>query len=141
YGFEQFQPVIGAIIQLAEKCAKDPWDVPAAAPEAELVAQRLAAMADSDLRAAYGETAKQARTEKVAAVKAKALESLVVEGLSAELISKKFKALEQQIVRGSILETGRRIDGRDTRTVRPIDCQVGVLPRAHGSALFTRGET
>jgi polyribonucleotide nucleotidyltransferase len=141
YGFEQFQPVIGAIIDLAEKCAKEPWDLPAAAPEAETAAQRLAALAESDLRAAYGETGKQARTEKVAAVKAKALETLVVEGLSAELVSKKFKALEQQIVRGSILETGRRIDGRDTRTVRPIDCQVGVLPRAHGSALFTRGET
>jgi polyribonucleotide nucleotidyltransferase len=141
YGFEQFQPIIRAIIDLAEQCAKDPWELPGAAPEAETVAQRLAEIAESDLRAAYGETGKQARTEKLAAVKTKALESLVVEGLPAELVSKKFKVLEQQIVRGSILETGRRIDGRDTRTVRPIDCQVGVLPRAHGSALFTRGET
>jgi polyribonucleotide nucleotidyltransferase len=141
YGFEQFQPIIRAIIDLAEQCAKDPWELPGAAPEAETVAQRLAEIAESDLRAAYGETGKQARTEKLAAVKTKALESLVVEGLPADLVSKKFKVLEQQIVRGSILETGRRIDGRDTRTVRPIDCQVGVLPRAHGSALFTRGET
>jgi polyribonucleotide nucleotidyltransferase len=141
YGFEQFQPVIRAIIGLAEKCAKDPWELPGAAPDAETVAQRLAAMAEPDLRASYRETGKQARTEKVAAVKAKALETLVVEGMPADLVSKKFKVLEQQIVRGSILEAGRRIDGRDTRTVRPIDCQVGVLPRAHGSALFTRGET
>ena len=141
YGFEQFQPVIRAIVELAERCAKDPWDLPTAAPEAEAVAKRLAEVAEADLRAAYAEMAKQARTEKLAEAKVKASETLVAEGLPAELIGKKFKVLEQEIVRGSILATGRRIDGRDTRTVRPIDCQVGVLPRAHGSALFTRGET
>ena len=105
------------------------------------MAKRLAEVSQGDLRTAYNETAKQARTEKVAAVKAKAAETLVAEGLPAELVGKKFKALEQEIVRGAILETGQRIDGRDTKTVRPIECQVGVLPRAHGSALFTRGET
>jgi polyribonucleotide nucleotidyltransferase len=141
YGFEQFQAVIKAIIELAETCAKDPWELPAAAPEAEAVAKRLEEVATADLRAAYAETAKQARTTMLANVKLKATEVLVAEGLPAELIGKKFKALEQDIVRGSILETGKRIDGRDTKTVRPIDCQVGVLPRAHGSALFTRGET
>jgi polyribonucleotide nucleotidyltransferase len=141
YGFEQFQAVIKAIIELAETCAKDPWELPAAAPEAEAVAKRLAEVASGDLRAAYAETAKQARTEKLANVKLKATEVLTAEGLPPELIGKKFKALEQDIVRGAILATGKRIDGRDTKTVRPIDCQVGVLPRAHGSALFTRGET
>ena len=141
FGFEQFQPIIKAIIDLAESCAKEPWDVPGAAPEAESVARRLAEVATADLRAAYAETAKQARTEKIAAVKARATEALSAEGLPVELIGKKFKSLEQEIVRGSILATGKRIDGRDTKTVRPIDCQVGVLPRAHGSALFTRGET
>src|SRR5438876_4246218 len=141
FGFEQFQPIINAIIDLAESCAKEPWDVPGAAPEAESVARRLAEVATADLRAAYAETAKQARTEKIAAVKARATEALSAEGLPVELIGKKFKSLEQEIVRGSILATGKRIDGRDTKTVRPIDCQVGVLPRAHGSALFTRGET
>ncbi|HEY8013123.1 MAG TPA: polyribonucleotide nucleotidyltransferase, partial [Dongiaceae bacterium] len=141
FGFEQFQPVIKAIIELAELCAKEPWNLPVAAPEAEAVAKRLAEVSQGDLRTAYNETAKQARTEKVAAVKAKAAETLVAEGLPAELVGKKFKALEQEIVRGAILETGRRIDGRDTKTVRPIECQIGVLPRAHGSALFTRGET
>jgi polyribonucleotide nucleotidyltransferase len=115
--------------------------LPVAAPEAEAVAKRLAEVATTDLRAAYAETAKQARTEKVAAVKAKAIEVLTAEGLPPELVGKKFKSLEQDIVRGAILATGKRIDGRDTKTVRPIDCQVGVLPRAHGSALFTRGET
>jgi polyribonucleotide nucleotidyltransferase len=141
FGFEQFQPIIKAIIDLAESCAKEPWDVPGAAPEAESVAKRLAEVATADLRAAYAETAKQARTEKIATVKAKATEMLSAEGLPVELIGKKFKSLEQEIVRGNILATGKRIDGRDTKTVRPIDCQVGVLPRAHGSALFTRGET
>ena len=141
FGFDQFQPVIKAIIELAETCAKDPWELPAAAPEAEAVAKRLAEVASDDLRAAYSETAKQARTEKLANAKLKATETLVAEGLPADLIGKKFKALEQDIVRGSILATGKRIDGRDTKTVRQIDCQVGVLPRAHGSALFTRGET
>ena len=141
FGFEQFQAVIKAIIELAETCAKDPWELPAAAPEAEAVAKRLAEVASGDLRAAYAETAKQARTTMLANAKLKASEVLVAEGLPAELIGKKFKALEQDIVRGAILETGKRIDGRDTKTVRPIDCQVGVLPRAHGSALFTRGET
>jgi len=141
YGFEQFQAVIKAIIELAETCAKDPWELPAAAPEAEQVAKRLADVVSDDLRAAYTETAKQARTVKLANAKAKATEVLVAEGLPAELIGKKFKVLEQDIVRGSILATGKRIDGRDTKTVRAIDCQIGVLPRAHGSALFTRGET
>ncbi|HKF60866.1 MAG TPA: polyribonucleotide nucleotidyltransferase [Dongiaceae bacterium] len=141
YGFEQFQAVIRAIVDLAEQCAKEPWELPAAAPEAETVATRMAELIGADLRQAYAETAKQARTEKLAEAKAKAAEALVAEGLPVELVGKKFKELEQDIVRGAILETGRRIDGRDTRTVRPIDCQVGVLPRAHGSALFTRGET
>ena len=141
FGFEQFQPVIRAIVDLAETCAKEPWEMPAAAPESEAVAMRLAEVAQDELRAAYGETAKQARTVKLAAVKAKAIEMLTAEGLPPELVGKKFKSLEQEIVRGNILATGKRIDGRDTKTVRPIDCQVGVLPRAHGSALFTRGET
>src|SRR6516225_3972637 len=141
YGFEQFQAVIRAIVDLAERCAKEPWELPAAAPEAETVANRMAELIGGDLRQAYAETAKQARTEMLAEAKAKATETLVAEGLPVELVGKKFKELEQDIVRGSILETGRRIDGRDTKTVRPIDCQVGVLPRAHGSALFTRGET
>jgi len=141
FGFEQFQPVIRAIIELAELAANEPWAVPGHGPEAETVVRRLAEVAEADLRAAYAETAKQARTDKVAAVKAKAIETLAAEELPADLVGKKFKKLEQDIVRNSILDTGRRIDGRDTKTVRPIECQVGVLPRAHGSALFTRGET
>src|SRR5215475_13346342 len=105
YGFEQFQAVIRAIIELAERCAKEPWDLPVAAPEAEAVSKRLAEVIGEDLRQAYAETGKQARTEKLAEAKARGGEVLVAEGLPAELVSKKFKALEQEIVRGSVLDT------------------------------------
>uniref|UniRef100_UPI0037845C52 polyribonucleotide nucleotidyltransferase n=1 Tax=Methylocella sp. TaxID=1978226 RepID=UPI0037845C52 len=141
FGHAAFQPVINAIIDLAERCAKEPWALPQADPEVGRCAERLRAVAEAELRQAYGETRKQARHERISAVKAKAVEALVAESFKPELVSKQFKALESDIVRTSILETGRRIDGRDTRTVRPIVCEIGVLPRAHGSALFTRGET
>jgi polyribonucleotide nucleotidyltransferase len=141
FGHEQFQPVIRAIIELAEQCANEPWPLPEKGPEYEKAKVRLKAVAGDAMRAAYAETGKQARTEKVDAVRAQAVETLVAEGFEAELVSKLTKGLEQDIVRGAILDTGRRIDGRDTKTVRPINSEVGVLPRAHGSAIFTRGET
>ena len=98
---------------------------------------------EADLRAAYGEPVKQLRHEKVAAVKARALELFGGEDAapSAPLVGEQFEELEADVVRGQILDTGRRIDGRDLKTVRPIEAEVGVLPRVHGSALFTRGET
>jgi len=141
FGHKSYQPVIDAIISLAEKCAKEPWKVPEEAPEAQKARQRLKAVAEANLRAAYGETAKQARHEKIEAVKKQAVETLTAEEIDSGLIGGLFKDLEKDIVRGAILATGKRIDGRDTKTVRPIDCTVGFLPRAHGSALFTRGET
>jgi len=141
FGHEQMQPVIQAIVELAELAAKEPWLVPEAAPETETVATRMTAVAEAALREAYTETVKLARQEKVAAVKAEAVATLTEEGFEASLVSASFKKLEKSIVRGNILSTGLRIDGRDTRTVRPIACEVGILPRTHGSALFTRGET
>jgi len=141
FGHENFQPVIRAIIELAEQCAREPWPLPEKGPEYEKAKSRLKAVAGDAMRQAYEETGKQARTEKVDAVRAQAVETLVAEGFEAELVSKLTKGLEQDIVRGAILETGKRIDGRDTKTVRPIHSEVGVLPRAHGSAIFTRGET
>ncbi|TAN48881.1 MAG: polyribonucleotide nucleotidyltransferase [Rhodospirillales bacterium] len=141
FGHKGFQPVIEAIISLAEKCAKEPWDMPAEAPETAAARARVKAVAEADLRAAYTETVKQNRYAKVGAVKEKTLAALTEEGIDSGMISGLFKDLEAEIVRNSILDTGKRIDGRDTKTVRPIDCQVGFLPRAHGSALFTRGET
>ncbi|MHA1112982.1 MAG: polyribonucleotide nucleotidyltransferase [Alphaproteobacteria bacterium] len=141
FGHEQMQPVIDAIIELAEGCAKEPWDLPEPAPELAAVSARVKELAEAPLRAAYGETVKQARVEKISAAKSAALATVADEGLDVALAGGAFKGLEKDIVRGAILETGQRIDGRDTETVRPIDCEVGILPRSHGSALFTRGET
>ncbi len=141
FGFAEFQAVIGAIIELAEMCAKDPWPLPEISPVQEEVWGALKDGFSRDLAVAYSETAKQARTDRVAEVKARAKEALGSDEARAALVGKLFKDLERDIVRGQILSTGTRIDGRDTKTVRPIASEVGVLPRAHGSALFTRGET
>jgi polyribonucleotide nucleotidyltransferase len=137
----EFQPVIQAIVELAEQCAKDPWEIAPEPEEAVALRTRLREVAEGPLRAAYEETVKQARVEKIAAAKAAAMEAVVDEDTNRELVGSLLKELEKNIVRGAILETGRRIDGRDTKTVRPIVSEVGILPRSHGSALFTRGET
>ncbi len=141
FGAAQYQPVIRAIIDLAEQCANDPWPLPEKNADVERAAERLAALAAERMREAYRETGKQARVEKIDRVRKETTAILVAESVDPELLGKLFKELESEIVRGNILKTGKRIDGRDTKTVRPIDCQVSVLPRAHGSALFTRGET
>ncbi len=141
FGHTAFQPVIQAIIELAERCAKDPWDLPAEAPEVAAVKAKMFESVGSELREAYRETVKQNRYAKVGAVKKKALALFADQPAELAVAGGVFKDLESDIVRGNILETGIRIDGRDTKTVRPIVCEVGVLPRAHGAALFTRGET
>jgi polyribonucleotide nucleotidyltransferase len=141
FAHREFQPVIEAIIDLAQACAKEPWAIPEPAPEKEELRGSLKAVAEDGLREAYRETVKQARTEKVSAAKAAAIEALEVPEGSENLVPGLLKDLEKDIVRGNILETGQRIDGRDTKTVRPIMAEVGILPRSHGSSLFTRGET
>jgi polyribonucleotide nucleotidyltransferase len=141
FGHEQMQPVIQAIIELAEACAKEPWDLPTLPPEAEAVAETLKADYAPRLTEAYGIADKTARQDKVAEIKADAAEAFAEDEAALALLGGQFKALESEIVRGSILKTGGRIDGRGTRDVRPILCEVGILPRTHGSALFTRGET
>ena len=140
FGHQQFQPVIQAIIELAEACAKEPWDLPPPSPEADAVEAKLRAAIASDLAAAYAEQQKQARSNQLDAIKVKVGETFPEEPQKA-LALKMVKNLEKEIVRGAIIESGKRIDGRDTKTVRPITAEVSVLPRAHGSALFTRGET
>ena len=137
----EFQPVIQKIIELAEECAKDPWVVPDPAPEKTELALKLKDLAEGNIREAYSETVKQARVEKISTAKAAAIEALDVEEGSENLVNGLLKDLEKDVVRGNILDTGNRIDGRDTKTVRPIVAEVGILPRSHGSALFTRGET
>jgi polyribonucleotide nucleotidyltransferase len=140
FGHRQFQPVIDLIIDLAQDCAKEPWTLEQA-DHGELYAAMKRDL-EAELREAYSEPLKQLRHEKVDAVKARALATHAGEDPArALLVAEQFEQLEADVVRGQILDTGRRIDGRDMKTVRPIEAQVGVLPRVHGSALFTRGET
>ncbi len=140
FGHQQMQPVIDMIIDLAEACAKAPWDVPQPEGVDEAKA-RVATLAEADLRAAYGEVVKQKRVEKLDAVRDAVNAVVAEEELDRNVYSAQLKKLEKDIVRTSVVKTGRRIDGRDTKTVRPIMGEVGVLPMTHGSALFTRGET
>ncbi|MDQ0325378.1 polyribonucleotide nucleotidyltransferase [Rhodopseudomonas julia] len=143
FGHKGFQPVIDAIIKLAERSAK--------APRAHDVADRSALLAQvrdivtEDLKAAYLIADKAERKGAVDAAKAKAVEALTdetnPEAPTKQVVGDIFKKLESEIVRGRILDDGARIDGRDLKTVRPIVAEVGILPRTHGSALFTRGET
>ncbi|RAI43701.1 polyribonucleotide nucleotidyltransferase [Rhodoplanes roseus] len=143
FGHRHFQPVIEAIIQLAEKCAKEPRDL--VTQDNSEIEKEMLSVVEQDLRAAYAIPHKQERYKAVDAAKAKMKAHFFPEGQTPrwdELrVKGVFKELEAKIVRWNILDTGRRIDGRDVKTVRPIEAEVGVLPRTHGSALFTRGET
>ncbi|HEY2184459.1 MAG TPA: polyribonucleotide nucleotidyltransferase [Xanthobacteraceae bacterium] len=144
FGHRHFQPVIDAIIRLAEKAAKEPRDLQV--PDTGALEQEMLGLIEPDVRAAYAIADKQQRHSMLDAAKAKVLAHFCPQGAETPTYPKQqvanvFKAIEARIVRWNILETGHRIDGRDVRTVRPIVSEVGVLPRAHGSALFTRGET
>jgi polyribonucleotide nucleotidyltransferase len=141
FGHTHFQPVIQAIIELAEHAAKEPWALVEKTPEELALAQRVDALARAGLAEAYTSTVKQERYARIDAVKKEVVAALTSEGLPTEKAKAILHDLEADIVRNAILDTGTRIDGRDTRTVRPIMAEVGILPRAHGSALFTRGET
>jgi polyribonucleotide nucleotidyltransferase len=143
FGHRHFQPVIEAIIRLAEKAAKEPREL--ALPDNSALEKEMLEIVEKDLRAAYAIPQKQERHVAVDAAKAKVMAHFFPEGAEprydALRVSGVFKDLEAKIVRWNILDTGHRIDGRDLKTVRQIVAEVGVLPRAHGSALFTRGET
>jgi polyribonucleotide nucleotidyltransferase len=144
FGHRHFQPVIQAIIRLAEKAAREPREL--VLPDNAELEKQLLAFAETELRAAYAIGDKAKRHEAVGAAKAKVIAHFLPEGAEnlpydKERLAAVFKELEAKIVRWNILDSGLRIDGRDVRTVRPIVAEVGVLPRAHGSALFTRGET
>ena len=142
-GHAAFQPVIEAIIRLAEKAAKEPREL--TVPDHGAVEAAVLELAEADLRAAYAITAKQERYAAVDAVREKVTAALCPSDgeakFSAEDVAEAFHNLQAKVVRWNILDDGRRIDGRDLTTVRPILAEVGVLPRTHGSALFTRGET
>ncbi|MGH7039598.1 MAG: polyribonucleotide nucleotidyltransferase [Stellaceae bacterium] len=140
FGHRAFQPVIQAIIELAETCAREPWPLPPQSPELPAIAERLRTEIGPLVAAAYREEGKQDRSNRLDEAKQKIAALFADEEPRATALAL-FKDLEKEIVRGAILREGRRIDGRDTKSVRPIWCEVGVLPRPHGSALFTRGET
>ncbi|HZU91714.1 MAG TPA: polyribonucleotide nucleotidyltransferase, partial [Stellaceae bacterium] len=140
FGHRAFQPVIQAIIELAETCARDPWPMPAEPPELPAVETRLREELGPLIAAAYREQGKQDRSDRLDEARQKVVE-LFEDDEQRAIALKLFKDVEKEIVRGAVLRDGRRIDGRDTRSIRPIWCEVGVLPRPHGSALFTRGET
>src|SRR6195256_1503726 len=142
-GHAGFQPVIDAIVRLAEKAAKHPRDL--AIPDRRKIEIAVRKVAEAGLREAYKITAKQDRYNAVDAVKAKVIAALFPADaepeFSKEQVAQVFHDLQAKVVRWNILDTGIRIDGRDVKTVRPIVAEVGILPRTHGSALFTRGET
>ncbi|MGF7159043.1 polyribonucleotide nucleotidyltransferase [Rhodoligotrophos appendicifer] len=143
FGHRGFQPVIDAIVRLAEHAAREPRDVSLADNSAMF--ERVKGAADSKLREAYQIVAKASRQDAVSEAKAQALAALApAEGepaLDSQAFGEAFKSLEKKIVRNNILDTGKRIDGRSLTDVRQIEAEVGVIPRAHGTALFTRGET
>ncbi|MBV8244060.1 MAG: polyribonucleotide nucleotidyltransferase [Hyphomicrobiales bacterium] len=144
FGHRHFQPVIDAIIKLAEKAAKEPRELQVA--DTSALENEMLGLIDQDLRAAYAIANKMERHKAVDAAKTKVMARFCPEGAEnspypAQQVASVFKNIEAKIVRWNILDSGRRIDGRDVKTVRPIVSEVGVLPRVHGSALFTRGET
>ena len=140
FGHREFFPVIQAIVELAEICAREPWSMTPALPELRLIEARLRQTIGPLIEAAYREHGKQDRSNRLEAAKEQVAELFSDEPHRATAL-RLFKDVEKEIVRGAILRDGLRIDGRNTRAVRPISCEVGVLRRAHGSALFTRGET
>src|SRR3954463_13800305 len=141
FAHREMQPVIAAIIKLAEKAAKEPWEL-APAADKKAIKAKLKDIIGKDVEAAYKLTDKSDRSAALNAARVKAAEAFAESDPQEQLVAAKLvKSIEADIVRGAILKEGRRIDGRDTKTVRPIEISAGFLPRTHGSALFTRGET
>ncbi len=141
FGHKSFQPVIQGIIELAEVAAKDAWALPEESEATRTLKARIAELGRAPMAEAYKIVEKLTRQNAVGAAKKAVVAALEAEGLDAGAAKGLLKELEADVVRNAILDTGLRIDGRDTKTVRPIVAEVGILPRAHGSALFTRGET
>lgn len=141
FGHEALKPVIQMIIDLAESAAKDPWDVKAEPAEYGVVRAEILAALENEIKADYTIHNKMERQNAISATRAKAQALFADRPVELAACDKIFHELEAGIVRDAVLETGMRIDGRDTKTIRPIEAQVSLLPKTHGSALFTRGET
>jgi polyribonucleotide nucleotidyltransferase len=141
FGHKAFQPIIEAIKNLKAAAGKEDWGLPLLPYDADAIYTKVKKVAEKDLRKAYSITTKQDRYAAIAASKAVAKEKLLPEVENETALGHSLKALESDILRTMILEEGKRVDGRDLPTIRPIVCETGLLPRTHGSALFTRGET
>ncbi|MBY6118882.1 polyribonucleotide nucleotidyltransferase [Mameliella alba] len=139
FAHEQIQPVIDLIISLAEDAAKEPFDFQP--PDYSALFEAIKAAGEDKMRAAYAISDKQERVTTVAAVKEEIKAGLSEEQLEDPNLGSAIKKLESMVLRGDVVKNGRRIDGRALDQVRPIVCETGLLPRTHGSALFTRGET
>ncbi|EAP77899.1 MULTISPECIES: polyribonucleotide nucleotidyltransferase [Roseovarius] len=139
FAHEQLKPVVDLIIDLAEVAAKEPFDFQA--PDYSDLYAAVKAAGEKEMRAAFAITDKQERTAAVAAARTAIKAALTEEQLEDANLGSALKKLEASILRGDVVKGGKRIDGRDTTTVRPIVSETGLLPRTHGSALFTRGET
>ena len=141
FAHEESRKVIGAIVDLAEQAAKEPWEIDTS-DDTSAIKEKLRGIVGDDIAAAYKLTDKSARSDALNDARAKAKDAFAEEEAQTQMVANKaVKKLEAEIVRGAILKDGQRIDGRKLDQVRPIEAMVGLLPRTHGSALFTRGET
>ena len=141
FGHECVKPVIDMIVELAEQCAKEPWSVKSEPAEYQVVRAEILEKLGDELKAAYHIHKKQDRLSAIDGIREKAHALFADREAEDVVCDKVFHELEARIVRDMVLDTGLRIDGRDTKTIRVIETQVGLLPKTHGSALFTRGET
>ena len=142
FGHKANQEIINSIVDLAQACAKDPRDVPETPEIVSQIKSAVQELSEDGLREAYSISEKSARQDKISSIKATVMENFIEnEDATDMIVGSVFKEIEKDIVRKGLIKTGQRIDGRDTKTVRPIVSEVGILPRAHGSSLFTRGET
>jgi len=139
FGFEQMQPVIDLIVDFAEEAAKEPFDF--TPPDLTAIYGKVKAAGEAQMRAAFAIKDKQDRTNAIDAAADAIKAALSEEDRADANLGSAIKKLESSILRGDVVTNGTRIDGRDTKTVRPIVAETGILPRTHGSALFTRGET
>lgn len=141
FAHDHYQPVVEMIKEFAEKVGKERWEVAEESAEEKALFDNVRGFSEQDIRKAYSETVKQVRNEALGQLKDAAIEKFVSDDTAEDAVLKQFKKVEKLVVRGDLLETRQRIDGRTPDQIRPIIAEVDVLPRAHGSALFTRGET
>ena len=141
YGHKAFQPVIEMIESLKAEAGKEDWPTPLLPDNIEVLKKHITKVAEGDLRKAYELSQKQERYKAIDVVKLKTKETLESEIFNDLIFDELFETLKSDIVRSNVLDKNKRVDGRGLTNIRPIECEVGVIPRTHGSALFTRGET